>query len=83
MDGQFGKHLTVELNVCFAQSVDKFSVTQTFLTAGSINTDDPKLTEFSTALAAVSVGIDFSTINRILGVADETGFVSKISACFL
>ena len=66
----------------FAQSVDEFSVTQTFLTAGCIDTDNPKLTEFSAALAAVSVGIDFTTIYSVLSVAEETGLFPKYPRAF-
>ena len=73
----------VQLDAGLVQSMHELAVTDSFGTACGIDSDYPKLTKLGFALAAMGIGVGFTTLNRILGVTEEARLVSEISSCFL
>ena len=83
MNGKLGDDLTVQLDAGLGQSMHKLAVADPFGPAGRIDPNDPKLTEFRLALAAVGIGVSFRPVDRILCVTVEARLVPEISLCFL
>ena len=71
VEWQARRYLTVQLDAGLVQSMHELAVADSFGTACGIDPDYPKLTKLRFALAAMGIGVGFTTLNRILGVTEE------------
>ena len=69
---ELGKLLTVHVNVRSFEATNETAVIDAIYTAGSIDTNDPKLTKLGLLFAAVAISVDFSAIDCVLRIAKET-----------
>lgn len=79
VDGELAEVLAVDNDVRLLQTRDEAAVSDAERTAGSIDTNDPKLTEFGLAIPAVFVRIAVSAVDGVFRMAETTGFEPEVA----
>lgn len=79
VDGELAEILAVDNDIRLLQTRDEAAVSDAERTAGSIDTNNPKLTEFGFAIPAVFVGIAVSAVDGVFCMAEATGFQPEVA----
>ena len=79
VDGELAEVLAVDNDVRLLQTRDEAAVSDAERTAGSIDTNDPKLTEFGFAIPAMFVRIAVSAVDGVFCMAEATGFQPEVA----
>ena len=69
--GKIGQDLSIQLDMGLRQPIDELAVSQTSLTDGGIDADDPELTEFPLPVATIAKGINAGTDECFFGASQQ------------
>src|SRR5690606_26646940 len=79
VDGQLGKHATVDLHTCETQTLDEAVVREAVLAARGVDALDPQAAEVALALATVAVRVDERVGDLLLRLAVQTRTLTPVT----
>lgn len=82
-DRDLGQRLSIELNTCLVEAVDKFAVTKSTHSAGRIDSRDPQASELSFFDTTVTESENASANQRFLDGPQHVTTTAAVSFCSL
>lgn len=79
VDGELAEVLAVDNDIRLLQPRDEAAVSDAERTAGGIDANDPKLTEFGFTIPAVFIRIAISAVDGVFCMAEATGFQPEVA----